>query len=1094
MKINYFTNKIWIGTFLVILGMFFSLYRTVDADSVSRSIGFQGQLFTGNTPVNDSVDATFTFYDSETDGVSQGSAILKTVSVSNGYFGTNFSESDISGIDFSQSLWIEVVINGDTLSPRSKVNSVPVSNNTLGILSYSSAPSVGPAGSLYYNSSSSEVYVSNGSSWNLTSTTSPSVWNDIIGGIGYYGNVLIGTATSSNNLSVYGSIGIGTTTPTGPLLIASSTGSRLFSVSNSGDVYFLNNLTFSGQILDSNGAQSIDGNLRRLKAANSSMSVDYGNRALSDGVIGTLLSWSNPTIVINPATYTDTGLIVKGKSSQTGNLQEWQNSSGNALTLITSSGNIGIGTTTPGSGLHIVKTTEQFRSGYDSSNYWNATTNATGSTVFDAVGSGAGFSFLDKVNIDTIVPRIGAGTANGILYLDSNKDLQSNGVFHYSPTTGTGQLYFGDAQANASYGDIYGYSVSNAFAPMVRLEKATYGSILSLAAYAQSPVIEATGGNTFVTYSQSDTGTSLSNAYNGGATLSMRNDNDNYATYGLKAVGSNQNSNPSSGRAYTYGLWGTAEGHTSGNGGASIYGQALSANIDGLRLDLASGQTAPVINIRNISGSSLFTTHVNDSTGKVIFDSIGSGSGFDFSDNLTINGTSTDGTYALKVISPQGANSSSRKGFYVDATAGAPNGSFYAFYADVQSHSGNYGLYIANGNSYINGTLDMNFNSIINAGNLKIQDDTSLTNGNLYLGDTTSGHSSGRGGDIVFAGDDRSQGGAFAVFAGIRGIKENSSYLDQKGALVFMTNPTSAVDGSQGDKTDLTEKARITSEGYFGIGTTTPSFPLDVYTTVDSDQSYGYLNPSGAVGTAGGISSYSIRARGRILAPEFNAVSDARLKDVQFFISDEMALDSISRLQPVSFTWKKDPNGQPVLGFLAQDVEVVIPNAVSKISTENFTDQRSLDYNQIVTMLVGAIKEIKSKIDTLTQKVVNISTWFDGDSLRLKGDICVDDVCVTKEQFKQMILNNGAGAHYSAPTNVYEQIPDNSTETEELSISEVSPENDVQSSETVEENVLPVIENENETIETPIIVDPTPISEPILETEQGSVEILDNQS
>lgn len=60
----------------------------------------------------------------------------------------------------------------------------------------------------------------------------------------------------------------------------------------------------------------------------------------------------------------------------------------------------------------------------------------------------------------------------------------------------------------------------------------------------------------------------------------MRNDNDNYATFGIKGVGSNQNSAPSTGRAYTYGLWGTAQGHTSGNGGAAIYGQALSANID----------------------------------------------------------------------------------------------------------------------------------------------------------------------------------------------------------------------------------------------------------------------------------------------------------------------------------------------------------------------------------------------------------------------------------------------------------------------------------------------------------------------------------
>jgi len=264
----------------------------------------------------------------------------------------------------------------------------------------------------------------------------------------------------------------------------------------------------------------------------------------------------------------------------------------------------------------------------------------------------------------------GINTTNPTHYLDVNGDANitgaitlgddlTMGVFKYDASLG--QLFFGDiSSGSSSYGDIYGYSYSNVSKPMVRLQKVTYGSILSLDAYAQSPVIEATGGNTFVTYSQTDTSTPLANSYAGGATLSMRNDNDNYATYGLKAVGSNKNSSPSTGRAYSYGLWATAQGHTSGNGGASIYGQALSANIDGLRIDIASSQTAPAIHIRDNSGTSLFKTTVNNSTGAVTFDSIGSGAGFTFSDAvsgttfngvaLTTGGTSTkylseDGTY-----------------------------------------------------------------------------------------------------------------------------------------------------------------------------------------------------------------------------------------------------------------------------------------------------------------------------------------------------------------------------------------------------------------------------------------------------------------
>lgn len=60
-------------------------------------------------------------------------------------------------------------------------------------------------------------------------------------------------------------------------------------------------------------------------------------------------------------------------------------------------GNVGIGTTTTSAKLHTVATTEQLRLGYDSSNYWNATTSSTGVTTFNAVGSGASFIFSDDV-------------------------------------------------------------------------------------------------------------------------------------------------------------------------------------------------------------------------------------------------------------------------------------------------------------------------------------------------------------------------------------------------------------------------------------------------------------------------------------------------------------------------------------------------------------------------------------------------------------------------------------------------------------------------------------------------------------------------
>jgi hypothetical protein len=64
-----------------------------------------------------------------------------------------------------------------------------------------------------------------------------------------------------------------------------------------------------------------------------------------------------------------------------------------------SSGNVGIGTTSPSALIHGIKTTEQLRLGYDISNYYSITVSSAGLVTFDAVGASAGFSFSDSINL-----------------------------------------------------------------------------------------------------------------------------------------------------------------------------------------------------------------------------------------------------------------------------------------------------------------------------------------------------------------------------------------------------------------------------------------------------------------------------------------------------------------------------------------------------------------------------------------------------------------------------------------------------------------------------------------------------------------------
>jgi hypothetical protein len=136
-----------------------------------------------------------------------------------------------------------------------------------------------------------------------------------------------------------------------------------------------------------------------------------------------------------------------------------------------------------------------------------------------------------------------------------------------------------------------------------------------------------------------------------------------------------------------------------------------------------------------------------------------------------------------------------------------------------------------------------------------------------------------------------------------------------------------------------TEKMRITNAGYVGIGTTAPAYPLQVGSTVNASvYNYGYLNSSDPTGTIFGSSGnnpFSIYAAGRIACTEFDAFSDRRIKEHISTLDIDSSSDAITRLHTVSYEYIDKPakGAQRKTGFISQEVEEVIPSAVSK-STE----------------------------------------------------------------------------------------------------------------------------------------------------------------
>ena len=113
-------------------------------------------------------------------------------------------------------------------------------------------------------------------------------------------------------------------------------------------------------------------------------------------------------------------------------------------------------------------------------------------------------------------------------------------------------------------------------------------------------------------------------------------------------------------------------------------------------------------------------------------------------------------------------------------------------------------------------------------------------------------------------------------------------------------------------------------------GLITGSLSITGYTY--NGYSYGYLNSSGNTGTSSGTYQYSILAGYRIVASEFNAVSDRRIKKDLRLTDNRSDLDILKKLRVTDYRHVDEiANGADYKkGFIAQEVEEVFSEAVTK--------------------------------------------------------------------------------------------------------------------------------------------------------------------
>ncbi len=162
----------------------------------------------------------------------------------------------------------------------------------------------------------------------------------------------------------------------------------------------------------------------------------------------------------------------------------------------------------------------------------------------------------------------------------------------------------------------------------------------------------------------------------------------------------------------------------------------------------------------------------------------------------------------------------------------------------------------------------------------------------------------------------------------------------------------------------------------------TADWTIDQYGTTAADARFRIFNGSsetngfvilenGNIGMGNVTPSVRLQVGGDIIANSIAGSSDLRFK--KNIRPVEHALDKVKALRGVYFNWDqqdfpdKNFGEQDELGFIAQEVEKVVPEIVTKDKTKEA--YRSVKYDKLVALLVEAIKEQQKQIDSLKIEV-----------------------------------------------------------------------------------------------------------------------------
>ena len=187
------------------------------------------------------------------------------------------------------------------------------------------------------------------------------------------------------------------------------------------------------------------------------------------------------------------------------------------------------------------------------------------------------------------------------------------------------------------------------------------------------------------------------------------------------------------------------------------------------------------------------------------------------------------------------------------------------------------------------------------------------------------------------------------------------------------------------------ERLRITSAGHLLVGTTSTTIASSSGSGNEGVVLGGSLGNAIAVSNGGVLDLNRKTSNGTILEFRFNGASVGSVstnanslpsdRNFKTNIKDlSLGLDFVTSLKPVTYNYKIDDEGSPVMsGLIAQDVEECLndagveKNSMTMLQHEPTNDENQsdykIDYLKLVPVLINAIQEQQELIEILQKKV-----------------------------------------------------------------------------------------------------------------------------